>query len=36
MPRITAVECRLFFDAVAAKANEIGAPVSTAVVPKVT
>ena len=32
MPRITAAECRLFFDAVTAKALEIGAPVSMAVV----
>jgi glc operon protein GlcG len=32
MPRITALECRPFFDAVTAKAREIGAPVSMAVV----
>jgi uncharacterized protein GlcG (DUF336 family) len=32
MPRITAAECRPFFDAVTAKALEIGAPVSMAVV----
>lgn len=32
MPRITAAECRLFFDAVTEKALEIGAPISMAVV----
>ena len=32
MPRITALECRPFFDAVTAKALEMGAPVSMAVV----
>lgn len=32
MPRLTAAECRPFFDAVTAKAVEIGAPVSMAVV----
>ncbi len=32
MPRLIALECRPFFDAFTAKANEIGAPVSMAVV----
>ena len=32
MPRLTALECRKFFDAVATKAHEMGAPVSMAVV----
>ena len=32
MPRITAAECRPFFDAVTEKAHAIGAPVSIAVV----
>ncbi|MGE0035781.1 MAG: heme-binding protein [Xanthobacteraceae bacterium] len=32
MSRITAAECRPFFDAVTSKALEIGAPVSMAVV----
>lgn len=32
MPRITAAECRPFFDVVTAKALEIGAPVAMAVV----